>query len=1373
MNQHTLSSIALFLLILSATSWATDSVPGYCLDFDQTYDKMSMPDAPGLNFGDGPFTIECWIRNTNTPGSQWKRIAGKRGYGTYWYSLGLGAYGSNQLFLELNSPAGYFLTGASPAIQGDSLWHHVAAVRDETGQILLYVDGWAYPVGTHPGYLDNGDAFEVGIFGDETYGGESYRGQIEELRLWNSARTTQQIREHAHLTLLGTEPGLAAYWQFNEESGDTAYDAVGDNHGSLIGAERIASAVAVGGGLSSTHVVNGTGMYEFTGTGLELNYTAFTGLDTVAVTRLNLAPNLLPDWDQVFDSQYWVIHSYGTGSYTADLSCAVVEELNERDELLPGQLQLHSRSANGTDGWDIKAYAAAVDSAAHSITFSALDSFSQLLLSRQTTPLLITHTPADNETEVRPDQNLLLTFYTDVFPGPGTIAIMNTAPDTVYEAIFASAASIAGHLVTLDPGLEFLAGTEYHVLIDGNSFEDGSGVFFEGISDPQQWNFTAAEIFILELFPADDATDVPLNTSLRTTFNLPVAAGPGSVRIRLAVDGTLVEEFAAVALTIQDSLVLIEPSQDFLPATGYYVEVDSTAFHDSGDLYYGGLLDPGDWNFLTEDLTIMELFPADEAVDVPLNTFLSIAFNLPVVAGPGNVRIRLTADGALVEEFAAAALTIEDSLVQIEPSQDFLPGCGYYVEIDDDAFSYNGSYFFPGISDPAAWDFYTVPRFIDTGVPLPGVAAGAVAWGDYDNDGDLDLLLTGAAESEYLSRIYRNDTGSFVDIDAGLTGVDYSSVCWGDYDNDGDLDLLMAGETESEFLTRVYRNHNGTFAGIAAGLPGLFCSSVAWGDYDNDGDLDILLTGHTYTERISRIYQNDNGVFTDIHAGLPGLWCGSVAWGDYDGDSDLDLLLTGEDESENPITRVYRNVNGSLEDAAAGLIGVAGPACWGDYDNDGDLDILLTGYTGSGSISRIYQNDNGVFTDIVAGLPGLSGGSAQWGDYDNDGDLDLALTGETDSEAVSRIYRNDGGTFTDIAANLPGVEIGSSAWSDYDCDGDLDFVLSGRTASYELITRLYINNSPVANTPPSAPGNLEVIAGSGTLSLSWSDGADVETPAAGLSYNLQIGTPDYHFACKTGMVDPDSGFPLVPALGNVNQVNSWVLQCQFLPEPFYTHESRTIVASIQAVDHTWAGSLLTPDTLILNDSIEYLELMNDPVMGPDDLLSWELTPGEAVEGFRLQVAVEPGFTSPLSETWIALVGARESREVYLGISLEDLDGYELIEEGVFHYWRIRPIYNDPWRYTVFSETPGEFILTEPPDPPQSFTISVEAEVVTLSWDPVPGNFVYYIIYSSTEALAPFPDGWQAESPPTTDTTWQDPEPATGQKFYCVKAVVVE
>ncbi|HAQ62392.1 TPA: VCBS repeat-containing protein, partial [Candidatus Delongbacteria bacterium] len=313
----------------------------------------------------------------------------------------------------------------------------------------------------------------------------------------------------------------------------------------------------------------------------------------------------------------------------------------------------------------------------------------------------------------------------------------------------------------------------------------------------------------------------------------------------------------------------------------------------------------------------------------------------------------------------------------------------------------------------------------------------------------------------------------FTEISTALPDICFSNVAWGDYDSDGDLDILMTGETDSSYVSRVYRNDgSNVFTDIEAGLLGLTRGKDAarWGDYDNDGDLDVLICGTFWdynigeSVEISRIYKNEgNDVFTDINAGLIGVDMGSVAFGDYDNDGDLDVLISGVTSvSSVEITTIYRNDGGgTFTDINAGLIGVQqGTSAWGDYDNDGDLDVIVTGYDYTGgdwiNYGKIYRNEgNGIFTDINAAVPYIEDSSVSWGDYDNDGDLDLFMTGLAESKSVwmSDIYRNDGnGIFTRLNAPFTDVRLGSSAFGDYDNDSDLDILMTGTTSSGNIGT---------------------------------------------------------------------------------------------------------------------------------------------------------------------------------------------------------------------------------------------------------------------------------------------------------------------------------
>lgn len=465
--------------------------------------------------------------------------------------------------------------------------------------------------------------------------------------------------------------------------------------------------------------------------------------------------------------------------------------------------------------------------------------------------------------------------------------------------------------------------------------------------------------------------------------------------------------------------------------------------------------------------------------------------------------------------------------------------------------------------------------FTDIATNLIGVYDNysAADWGDYDDDGDLDILLAGTALQlgGFRSNVYRNEGASF-QISFNLTHVSQSSIAWGDYNNDGDLDILLSGQLSFGGLvgvTKIYRNDGVNFNEIVTSLAAVRAGIVTWNDYDNDGDLDVLLTGTRNSgEPTAKIFRNDVEDFVDSMAGLTPIDHSFAAWGDYDNDGDSDLITTGLTSSEVRITIVYRNDEGNFVDILSGLPGVTGPCIWGDYDNDGDLDILLAGSTGTNRIAEIYQNQNGIFSPIVAGLVGVEGSAAAWGDYDNDGDLDILLTGYSDEGFVTRIYRNDLNGFTDINAGLPGVSGGSVAWGDYDDDGDLDILLTGTNGPNSTIARVYRNNTTVANTVPTAPAGLNASVSGNAVTLNWNKSIDNQTAQNTLTYNLRIGKTSGGTQIVSPMANTTTGYRKVPQLGNTNHKNGWTIK-NLSPGTYYW--------SVQAIDNAFAGSAFAPE----------------------------------------------------------------------------------------------------------------------------------------------------------------------------------------------------
>ncbi len=307
------------------------------------------------------------------------------------------------------------------------------------------------------------------------------------------------------------------------------------------------------------------------------------------------------------------------------------------------------------------------------------------------------------------------------------------------------------------------------------------------------------------------------------------------------------------------------------------------------------------------------------------------------------------------------------------------------------------------------WNIYRndgMNGFNVTSNDWPGFSCGTVDWGDYDADGDMDFVVTGFhPDSDGMPRpttkIFENKNSLFTELHTEILDVAFGASAWGDYDNDGDLDLIVAGETREgggHYVTKLYRNRGKRcFEDSGVVLPSVSNGAVEWGDYDNDGDLDLVIAGSGQCF----IYRNNGQAgFEPAGMNLLPVSNASAAWGDYDNDGDLDLIACGHSGSQK-VSIIYRNDNTCFTNIEAGLLGTqSGSAAWGDYDNDGDLDLILTG----GYQTLLYENKgNDSFELFSNDFPGVTQGAAKWADYDDDGDLDLALAGDF----MMKIYQNN------------------------------------------------------------------------------------------------------------------------------------------------------------------------------------------------------------------------------------------------------------------------------------------------------------------------------------------------------------------------------
>ncbi len=372
-----------------------------------------------------------------------------------------------------------------------------------------------------------------------------------------------------------------------------------------------------------------------------------------------------------------------------------------------------------------------------------------------------------------------------------------------------------------------------------------------------------------------------------------------------------------------------------------------------------------------------------------------------------------------------------------------------------------------------------------SGLDAPTGYGMGVSVADYNNDGRADLYIT-AYGGNHLFR--NNGNGTFTDVThaagiADLHGMAAGeppwplSAAWGDYDNDGHLDLFVChyvrwspaldqpclglDEKPAYCRPQVYEpthnrlfhnNGDGTFTDVTqkAGLDKLQGKSmgVVWTDYDEDGWPDLFVTNDTMPNFL--LHNNRDGTFTD-RALVSGVALGDqgeaqsgmgISVGDYDNDGREDLFVvnfSGESKS------VFHNLGKGLFESAAYQSNLAstnlqflgfGLECF-DYDLDGHKDLIIgnghvldrmdqrTAGSSYAQSQQLFHNvGNGTFAEDLHSLgdlvhPRVTRGLAV-GDYDNDGDLDVIMVSQT---GPLQLFRNDGGNANNwITFRLEGVQ---------------------------------------------------------------------------------------------------------------------------------------------------------------------------------------------------------------------------------------------------------------------------------------------------------------------------------------------------------------
>jgi hypothetical protein len=452
-------------------------------------------------------------------------------------------------------------------------------------------------------------------------------------------------------------------------------------------------------------------------------------------------------------------------------------------------------------------------------------------------------------------------------------------------------------------------------------------------------------------------------------------------------------------------------------------------------------------------------------------------------------------------------------------------------------------------------DFEDMTDSIDfdhASLSFDGDGLGGVAWLEYDDDGDLDLLIANGRDHD--NGLFRNDDGVFTDVAAAAgidNGVGNNGIAVADIDNDGYPDVFMTGEgglglpgaqAHSQTPTRLYHNNgDGTFDDITAtaGIPGPPTAfSPAFGDIDGDGYVDLYIAApgslSLQVQHGSQLYLNDGDLtFTDISAGSgiePPVGACAATFTHYDDDGLIDLLVANCNEvgfAPTPLQMFQNDGDNTFTDvsAAAGIATLGGywmGAAVGDYDTDGDLDVFSTnfGLTLNAPHVLLQNNGDGTYTDR-AGPAGVDNWEFAWGavlaDFDNDSDLDLYFAGALPAQpfamigdqraAPGRLFENLGdGTFgaPTIPRDLGWDAASGVAHGDYNGDGFPDLAILVTEIPEGFTTAAARPGDPVLlEAKPNRYGWLTV-ALEGTTSNRMAIGAQIEATAGDLTQIREV-----------------------------------------------------------------------------------------------------------------------------------------------------------------------------------------------------------------------------------------------------------------------------
>jgi hypothetical protein len=494
---------------------------------------------------------------------------------------------------------------------------------------------------------------------------------------------------------------------------------------------------------------------------------------------------------------------------------------------------------------------------------------------------------------------------------------------------------------------------------------------------------------------------------------------------------------------------------------------------------------------------------------------------------------------------------------------------------------------------------------------LPGLSNSRLAWGDYNNDGLMDLAVMGRLEDgKSFTAIYQNKAGVLTDL--GLTNIPLlnGDLKWADINNDGWLDLLAVGQfSASKNRVQLFTNRKSFFEITEPrSIPALKNSTIAFGDHDANGTIDLVIIGADSVANARSYLLNNDGkgnfvidnYFSDNQM-IPAMCDGDIRFIDFDLDGDLDLIYAGSNkldqstafgiggikvntllDPKNTINYIYSFSTNYVQ----GLNLANAKFDLGDVDNDGDMDIVLIGTNQNGGsntvaspIVKMIKNlskenrsrnnyNNYIYTQESI-IDSVDQGSVKFADYNNDGLLDLAYTGTNKLKSpTTKILLNLGGfnnfdTVRNVA--LPQYSSSTIAWADYDNTGTVDLIVAGESKGVSALSVFVNDQGDNKNLAPSTPPTALNVTdfGLGRVMLSWTAPEDDRSSKSSLYYQIRVGTTAGGSDVMTVPVSKVNGkYKLLTSNTTLISSNSYYLE--LMPGKYYW--------SVMAIDNNFESS---------------------------------------------------------------------------------------------------------------------------------------------------------------------------------------------------------